>query len=544
MKWAGPRLGRIYWRGRRDFNLWSLLSLGVVLLIALPLLSLLSQLWQGPGSSWGHLTEHLLPRYLGNSLALLLGTGALSLLWGVSTAWWVSRYEFPGRRSLEWLLILPLSIPSYIMAYAYHGFFDYGGPMGQWLGQPTWRLDMMHLPGLIWVLSLALFPYVYVSARAFFLHQSFSLLEASRSLGYTERRSFFKLLLPLSRPALVAGLFLVFMEVLNDYGAARYYGVQTFTTGIFRAWYALEEPQTAIYLSALLLALVFAIMAAERWWRRRRRYHLSASAPKRGGRRLRPRGAYRYGLSFVVAIPVLLGFALPLFQLLWWARLRPDRLWSEDFWSLGGQSFGLAALSASLLVILALALLLGTRYSRLAWVHSASRLAVLGYAIPGAIIAIGVMVPSLALDRWLGAWWGRSDFIWHGSIGILIYAYLVRFLAVSYQPLEASLSKIGRQLSDSSQILGASPWRTFRKIEFPLLRSALASAFVLVFIDLLKELPLSLILKPHNVSTLAVKAYEHASNEMLSLAAWPALAIVISAVPPVILLNRLILKDD
>lgn len=536
-------------RLRRDANRWSLFTLVLVFFIALPVFSIAVKLFSGPGETWGHLVDNLLLDYLSNSLFLILSCSVLVLLLGVSSAWMVARFEFPLRRQLEWLLILPLTIPSYIVAYAYAGFFDYGGSLElllRSLDLEFVRLDIMNRYGLAFVLSISLFPYVYVSSRAFFLNQAGNLLEASTMLGIGELRSFFRLILPLARPAIIAGLILVLMEVLNDYGAAQYFGVNTFTTGIFRAWFALEEPETAVYLSALLIAIVFALILFEKWHRK----NLQVSSVKASRYTHRKQGSklMQAGILSVVLIPVVLGFLIPVAQLTYWAVLTADKIFNLDLILLSLESFGIAFVTALVTVGFATLLIYFAKWSSIGLIKSISRLGILGYAIPGAVVAIGIMIPTLTVDKWLI---GRlnehfsidSGFLIHGTLLALIYAYCVRFLAVAYNPIESTGMKVSKSIPDSSRMLGVGNFKTFFRIEFPLIRTGILSAIILVFIDVMKELPLTLILKPFHINTLAVKAFEYASDEMVMQAAIPSLFIIFTATIPVIFLNRMLIKE-
>lgn len=536
-------------RLRRDSNRWSLITLLVVFLIALPVLTIIFELFDGPGESWMHIVKNLLGQYVSNTVFLLIACSVMVLILGVTASWLVARYEFPFRKQLEWLLILPLAIPSYIVAYAYAGILDYGGSLEliqRYLGMEFTRIDIMNRFGLAFVLSISLFPYVYVSTRAFFLNSANNLLEASRMLGVGEIRSFFKLVLPLSRPAIIAGMILVLMEVLNDYGAAYYFGVYTFTTGIFRSWFSLEEPETAIYLSALLLLLVFALILFEKWQRRKIQYANESKKNERIYRKTTSKGK-QFLIFCLVITPVIFGFFIPVAQLLYWAFLTYSSVFEYDFILLSLQTFGIAFITASVTVILATLLIFAAKWNRISIIKSISRLGVLGYAIPGAVVAIGVMIPILALDRWLmdlvykisGS---PGGFIIHGTLFALVYAYAVRFLAVAYNPIESTALKVSNTIPDASKTLGVGNFKTFFKIEYPLIKTGLLSAFILVFVDVLKELPLTLILKPFQVNTLAVKAFEYASDERVMEAAIPSLFIIFTAAIPVIFLNKLLVK--
>ncbi|NBC83776.1 MAG: ABC transporter permease subunit [Bacteroidetes bacterium] len=534
-------------RFKRDISTWSVWVLILVLLIGLPIYTIGIRLFDGPGEMWEHIVEHLLGLYLANSLSLILGCGLLTLIFGVFSAWFVSHYDFPGRRQLEWLLILPLAIPSYITAYAYHGLFEFSGSLPvlfRHAGIPFNGIDFMNLPGLILVLSISLYPYVYVSTRVAFLHQSNRLKEVSALMGTSLRQFFFRVALPLARPAIVGGLMLVMMEVLNDYGAAHYYGVNTFTTGIFRAWFSLQDPQTAIYLSALLVAIIFGLLFFESWQRRNKRYTLSAQFTIRN---LRTPLKGKAGIIAMILtfIPFLLGFMLPLAQLIYWAILTWSKVVDTEFIQMLWNSFGIALSSAVITALAALLLIYMSDWNRLYGIRLFARSATLGYAIPGAIIAIGILIPTLAMDKFLIGFLQQyfnvtTGFIINGTIAAMVYAYLVRFLTVAYNPLEAASLKIGKHLSESSRLLGRNRLRTLLSIEMPLLKTGLFSAIVLVFVDVLKELPLTLILKPYHIQTLAVKAYEYASDEMVAEASMPSLCIIVTCAIIIRYLNKII----
>lgn len=535
---------------KRDFNKWSIATLAIVVYIGLPIYTIAIRLFSGPGETWQHLVDHVLLDYLFNSGVLLLGCILFTLALGVSSAWIVSRYRLPCHKILEWLLILPLAFPSYITAYAYAGFFDYGGSLMRItdvFGFNAFRVDIMNAPGLVFVLSVSLFPYVYVASRAVFIYQSGRLIEASKLLGTNEIKTFFKIVLPMARPGIFAGLLLVIMEVLNDYGAAKYYGVSTFTTGIFRAWFALEEPATAIYLSALLLLIVFTFIFLERWQRRKKSYELASRSSIRLPKiAVSKRKTYLF--LCVVLLPICLGFLLPVLQLGYWGILTFESVASSAFVMITLKSLGMAVLTAFLTVLVALMTLYFPVWNRVKWLRKTSNLVILGYAVPGAVLAIGVMIPTLHFDRWLIAM-GEAFFnaelsLWlNGTLAVLLYAYVIRFLAVAANPILSNKLKLKPSISDASRLLGYGPFKTFLKIDLPLLKPGLLAGFILVFVDAMKELPLTLILKPYNFNTLAVKAYEYASDEQVMEASLPALCIVLTGVVPIILLNRFILND-
>ena len=530
---------------QRDTNKWSIFLLTIVLFIAFPIITIFINLFYGPGKTWNHLVNKLLPNYLLNSLWLILGTSFLTLLLGVCSAWIVSRYHFPFRKQFEWLLILPLTIPSYIAAYAYAGVFDYGGVI-----QKTFdiKIDIMNLFGLIFVLSVTLYPYIYMASRAFFLNQSNNLIETSKLLGASKRKTFFKLILPLARPAFIGGLILVLMEVLNDYGAAKYYGVNTFTTGIFRAWFSLEEPETAIYLSAILVLIIFLIISLEKWQRRKKGY-FNVTKNHQKIKRENLSSKLRFTCFCLVFFPVLVGFLIPVLQLVYWAFLTLKEVLTPEFFNISLQSLGISLIAAFFTVFFALLLIYLSQWNRLSLIKSVSKIGIVGYTIPGAVIAVGILIPTLFIDKWLinllkNVFNYKIGFIINGTSMALIYAYAIRYLAVAYNPIEASSLKFGKPLSEASNLLGKGNLRTFIKINFPLLKTAILSAFILVFVDIMKELPLTLILKPYHINTLAVKAYEFASDELIAEAALPSLFIIFTAMIPVLFLNRIISKEN
>lgn len=515
----------------------------IVLFISVPILIIFFKLIDGPGETWQHLVDNLLPSYLQNTFVLIIGCTFFTLLLGVPSAWIVSRYHIPFRKNLEWLLIAPLTIPSYITAYAYAGIFDYGGIVEKLFT----KMDIMNPLGLVFVLSISLYPYVYVASRAFFINQSSHIIEASKLLRASELKTFLKLIFPLARPAIVGGIILVIMEVLNDYGGAKYYGVHTFTTGIFRAWFSLEEPETAIYLSALLVAIIFGFILIEKWQRRKKRYANSVKSNHQL-KRIHLKKHYKLMLFFVAFLPVLLGFLLPVFQLIYWAFLTFNEVFTTSFVFIALQSLGISALSGLLTVLVALLLIFLSKWNRLASIKSVANISVLGYAIPGAVIAVGVLIPTLFFDRWLIAIFKNNfstdiGLVFSGTIIALLYAYAVRFLAVAYNPIKSTSLKMGKSISEASKLLRKGNFETFKKIEFPLLQSAVLSGFILVFVDVMKELPLTLILKPYKINTLAVKAYEYASDEMIVEASLPSLFIILTGIIPIIFLNKLITKN-
>jgi iron(III) transport system permease protein len=525
------------------------------LLLSVPLLVVAVGALGGAGETWSHLASTVLAGYLRNSALLALGVAALTLLIGVSTAWLVATCDFPGRRHFEWALILPLAVPAYIAAYTYAGMLDVTGPVQRLLRTlvPAWSerffyLDVMRFETVVLIFAVVLYPYVYLIARTSFLVQSRTALEASRVLGVGAWRAFFRVALPLARPALAAGLSLVVMEVLNDYGAVTYYGVPTFTTGIFRSWLALGDLGAAIRLAACLMVFVFLVLGLERLQRRGRRVD-EGSASHRPLRRYELAG-WRAGAAFVVClVPLMLGFLIPVSQLGYWAAQTAGRVVNASFLRLVANSFLLAVGAALLCVLLALLLAYAARLSRTLYMGAVSRVAVLGYSIPGAVIAVGVLVSFGWLDRNVASIVSRSvggsvGLLLSGTLAALLFAYAVRFLAVALLPVEAGFERQCRNLDAASRSLGVPPMATLRRVALPLLRGTLLSAGIMVFVDVLKEIPLTLVLRPFNFNTLATKAFQMAMDEQVAESANAALIVILTGLIPVVWLNRLMARRD
>ena len=528
---------------KRDFNKWTVLIVAVSLFLAIPVFSILISLFRGNGEMWEHITIYFLFDYIKNSIILIFGTGLLTFTIGTSSAWIISRYTFRYKKIIEWLLFMPLAIPSYIVAYTYVGLIGNGGTFIEILrdfGFSVIRVEMMNIYGLIWVLSFSLYPYVYAGTRTIFQSYPSQLKHTASLLGVSNKKYFFSVALPLASPAIIGGLFLVFMEVLNDYGAAKYYGVSTFTTGIFRTWTALEDLQSSIYLSAILVILVFILVLIVKWLRGRRSYNLTQTNTnqKSTDNRVKISGLKKILYLGILLIPILFGFILPLIQLVIWGIQTFDSMFNNDLIILGLESLSLGLSTALLVVFLACLLIYLSKWNYLKQFNVFSKIATLGYVIPGAIIGVGIIRTSKSLTDLFSF---QFDFeighLVYNSILVLIYAYLFRFIAVAYNSIEGNTLKIGENLSESSYLLGYGKIKTFFKIDFPLLRSALLSSFILVLIDVMKELPLTLILKPYNLSTLAVRAYEYAEDERVAEAALPALFLIFLIGTMITLLN-------
>ena len=522
------------------------LAIGIALVLALPILVIAAYLALPTDEIWQHLADTVLSDYLRNTVILVLGVGVGVLLFGLPTAWLSSMCEFPGRTWFEWALLLPLAMPAYIIAYTYTGMLDFSGVVQSslrawfgWQAQDYRFPEIRSLGGAISMLSLVLFPYVYLLARAAFLTQSASALEASRTLGASLGQTVWRVSLPLARPAIITGLSLALMETLADFGTVQYFGVNTFTTGIFRTWFGLGNQAAAAQLAAILLVAVFILVLLERWSRWQARYHPSGHKQV-ASPRYSLRG-YRAGLAVLLcSVPLLLGFILPVGQLLFWVLTSAQSSLNAEFIELIFNSLSLASLAA----VIALALALGLAYSKRVYnsryLQLSVRIAAMGYAIPGTVIAVGVLIPFTWLDTQFNHWDNALGLMLSGSLFTVLFAYQVRFLAVSLQTVEAGLGTITPSLDQAGRSLGLSSLGVLRHIHLPLLRSSLLTAVLLVFVDVLKELPATLILRPFNFNTLAVRAYELASDERLADAGLSALMIVCVGLIPVLLLSRAI----
>ncbi len=533
---------------------WTIAGALTSLIILVPIGVIGVYLFAPVSENWSHLVDTVLPEYIANSLWLMVGVtvGAGSI--GVTTAWLTSMCHFPGRTLLTWLLLLPLAMPAYIIAYTYTGMLDVSGPLQVWIRETFglsygeyWFPEVRSIGGAIVMFSLVLYPYVYLLTRAAFLSQSVCVLEVSRTLGCDPWSSFAKVAVPLARPAIVAGLSLALMETLADFGTVQYFGVGTFTTGIYRTWFGMFDAVAAAQLSAILLVFVFALILLERWSRRRAHFHHTTNRYQ-----ALPDIRLSRGWSVVAflacLLPLLLGFIIPTTQLVVWSLETYDIMIDRRFLVLAWHSFALAAGAAMVALIPALILAYGNRMDASRAMRFFSRLSSMGYAIPGTVIAVGVLIPFGALDnmvnQWSQAYLGINvGLIFSGTVFILLFAYTVRFLAVSLQTVETGLGKIKPSMDDAGRSMGRNRSAVLREIHLPIMRGSLLTAVVIVFVDVMKELPATLILRPFDFNTLAVRAYELASDERLADSSTAALAIVAVGIIPVILLSGAISRS-
>ncbi len=535
---------------------WRAVVVFILLLFVTPLFTILSSLFQSYSSdTWSHLLETVLQSYIINSLVLMVGVGLGTFVIGVLCAWLVCLYDFPGRKIFEWALLLPMALPAYILAYSYTGLLDFSGPIQTsireifgWSYGDYWFPEIRSMGGAIAMLSLVLYPYVYLIARSSFLEQSRSLLDVSRSFGNGHWKTFIRVSIPLARPAIVAGCSLAMMEALADYGTVQYFGISTFTTGIYRTWFGMGEMQTAAQLSSMLMLFVFTLLILERYSRAKMKFH-HATNTQRALSLVKPSVFKKMSIFLFCSLVLFFGFILPVIQLVYWALVNWESSFDDRFWEISFNSFFVAATASFTCLVVGLFMVIAQRIRQDKFENISLRMLSLGYATPGLVIAVGVMIPLTMLDIVIDDFFVQNfeyspGLLLSGSLFVLILAYSVRFIAVALGSLESGLQKIRQNIDFAAQSLGADRTRIIFRIHMPLLRSSIFAALVLVFVDVLKELPATLVLRPFNFNTLAVRAFELASDERLADAALPSLTIVIIGLIPVYMMVKLMVRRN
>ncbi|UUY09723.1 iron ABC transporter permease [Pseudomonas sp. J452] len=523
---------------------WYPIAFAIAALVLLPLSVLLLSWHEVDQSIWAHLWQTQLPRLLGNTLLLVVGVGTGVVLLGVSLAWLTSLCEFPGRRWLDWALMLPFAIPAYVLAFVFVGLLDFAGPLQtlarDWFGSGLRFPRVRSSGGVIIVLVLVFYPYVYLLARGAFLAQGKGLMEAARVLGQSPWQAFWRVALPMARPAIGAGLALAIMETLADFGAVSVFNFDTFTTAIYKTWYSFYSLSSATQLASLLLLAVLLVLYGER---RARGATRPASERPRGKPLYHLRGWQAALASGWCGLVFTCAFVVPMAQLLVWFFQRGRFDLDERYVGLILHTLYLGGLAALLTVSVALLLAFARRQAPTRGIHAAVGLANLGYALPGSVLAVAVMLAFSYLDNhlviplssWLG---GAGKPLLLGSLGALLLAYLVRFMAVAYGPLESSLARIRPSLPQASRSLGVGGPQLFLRVYLPLLVPGALSAALLVFVDVLKEMPATLLMRPFGWDTLSVRVFEMTSEGEWARAALPALSLVLVGLLPVIGLIR------
>ncbi|GAB3484958.1 ABC transporter permease [Azotobacter salinestris] len=523
---------------------WYPIVFSIAALVLLPL-SVLALSWHSvDGEIWRHLWDTQMPRLLGNTLTLLLGVGAGVTLLGVSLAWLTSLCEFPGRRWLDWALMLPFAIPAYVLAFVFVGLLDFSGPvqtlLREWFGSGLRLPRVRSTGGVILVLVLVFYPYVYLLARSAFLAQGKGLMEAARALGQSPWQAFWRVALPMARPAIGAGLALAMMETLADFGAVSVFNYDTFTTAIYKTWYGFYSLSSATQLASLLLLAVMLVVYGER---RARGVPRPSTERPRGRALYRLQGFKAAAASAWCMLVFLCAFVVPVLQLLAWFWKRGRFDFDERYTGLILHTLYLGGCAALLTVVCAMLLAFARRLVPGRTMGAAVGLANLGYALPGSVLAVSIMLAFSYLDRelviplstWLG---GAGKPLLLGSLAALLLAYLVRFLAVAFGPLESSLARIRPSLPEAARSLGVGGSQLFRWVYLPLLLPGTLSAALLVFVDVLKEMPATLLMRPFGWDTLAVRIFEMTSEGEWARAALPALTLVLVGLLPVIGLIR------
>ena len=534
---------------RSWLNPWKLATIFLVFVFLSPIAAIVVAASGDSGGLWVHLSQTVLPRYVANTLGLMLGVGSLSLLFGISTAWMVVRYDFPGRRVLQWILLLPAAMPGYLIAYTYTDFLEYAGPVqallrdifGWQSSRDYWFPEIRSMGGAIFVLGAVLYPYVYIMARTAYLVTPVSLFEVGRIAG---RSLFWGVALPLARPAIVAGLALVLMETLSDFGTVEYFAIETLTLGIFNVWLGMNSLTAAAQIASFSFLFVIALLTLEVLSRARRRFvdttRRSASlSPDRVN------GMRAFVCIAVCLTPVVIGFVVPVAVLLNFVLQGYSVALDTAVLEAAGNSIFIGLVVAALVIGTAALIGLVSTFDKGIWLPRFSALASFGYAFPGTILAIGVITAGGAVDSGLAAFldWvlGISYEGWLTSgVGLIVFACVVRFQAVGYGAVVTGLGRVSPSMMEASRMLGCGFATSIWRVMLPSIRLSCIAGALLVFVDVMKELPMSLLLRPFNYETLATFVYQFAKDELLEEAALPALVIVVTGIIPVILMNAVL----
>jgi iron(III) transport system permease protein len=525
------------------FSIWRLLPFAVLIIFTAPLLIVLSTLFGGYSENWFHLYEFVLTDYIISSGILVIGVSVLVLVLGTVTAWTVTTYNFKGKKVFEWALILPLAIPPYILAYTFTGLFDPFGDANN-LFRSLFNFEdsvvlfpnVRNIYGAIVVFAFTLYPYVYLVSRSAFINQSKSMKEAARLLGLNQFQVFYRLALPLIRPAAIGGMMLVIMETLSDFGAVDHFAIQTFTTGIFRTWYGLYDLQTAMQLASLLLLTVGVFYMVERSSRGDGIY-TSNNSTFSPNEEINLKGIKSLVAFLICFIPIFIGFILPILELGLWAYEVNLNFFNYKFIENSINTLTLSFITGLICAALALIINFSIRYKPGVLVSRFSALLSIGYAVPGLILAVGMVQLLVYFDNLV---FSAFDIVLTGSLFGLVLAYVIKTYALANSSIESGYERISYSLDDSSKLLGSTGWNMLGNIHMPLLKTSILTSVLLVMSDVVKELPATLILRPFNFETLAVSTYIYASEERMLQAAAPAIAIVLIGLIPIVLLSKMI----
>jgi iron(III) transport system permease protein len=530
-------------------NIWSIGTFIIASIIVIPIASIIYLGFMPAEGIWTHLSETVLPLYIYTTILLMLGVGLGTLLIGVGTAWLVSMCQFPGKQIFEWALLLPMAMPAYVIAYLYTDIFEFAGPVQGlmrdlfgWQSKRDYYFpEIRSLGGAISMMTLVLYPYVYLLSRAAFLEQSISVIEASRGLGRGPFQSFFLVALPLARPAIIVGITLVLMETLNDFGTVDFFAVSTFTLGIYDVWLNMNNISGAAQLAAVLLLFVMILILAERFARRKKRFHQMVTKYDVRAEYLLE-GKVKIIAMVTCFLPVFLGFLVPAIILIRYSFIHYETSLSADFLSLALNSLMLSSLAAIIAILMGVFMAYGVRLRKERLLKIMTGLACMGYAVPGSVLAVGVMFTLGTIDNGIDGFM-RDNFnistglLFSGTIAAVTFGYLVRFLALSFGTIESSLEKITPNMDGASRSLGCGAFTTLQKVHIPLIRASILTASMMIFVDCMKELPMTVILRPFNFQTLATFVHQYATDEQLGEASLAALSIVGFGILPVIVLS-------
>lgn len=524
---------------------WRTAALLIAGLTLVPLAVVFASVFEGDAGIWRHLLQYVLPELFWNTIWLALGVAATTAVLGVSLAWLTAVYEFPGRRWFAWALMLPLAMPAYVAAFVDIGLYDFTGPLQSalraWTGGPVWFPAIRSRGGVIAVMSLSLYPYVYLLARNAFTTQGRRALEVGQSLGLTRLQGFFRVVLPATRPWLAAGVLLVLMESLADFGTVAVFNYDAFTTAIYKAWFGLFSLSAAAQLASVLVVLVFVLVLAEQYGRGQRRYE---PAGKSGQARYRLRRGPGVAAALYAWTVLLLAFIVPLCQLLYWCGTTLAEEMDARYPLFITHSVLLAGLAALAVAAAALVLAYSARLYQDWPTRLLARLATLGYAIPGTVLAVGVFVPVAWLDARLApvlhawGWLPAGAGVLRGTVLVMLLAYVARFLAPGFHSIESAMQRITRSQDEAARSMGYRGWKLFRHVHIPLLRGGVLGAILMVFVDVMKEMPITLMTRPFGWDTLAVRVFEMTSEGQWERAALPAVTLVLAGLLPVMLLTR------
>lgn len=516
----------------------------VILVVITPIITVLSYVFSPSTHLWGHLADNLLLEYLSNTFLILMFVSLISVVLGVSCAWLVTMYQFPGKDIFKWLLVMPIAIPTYVSAYIYAGLVEPSGFLFEsaestiGLGKELYNLiNLRNIYGVIFILSICLYPYIYLITYSSFKEQSYCAIEVGKSLGLNKKELFRKISIPLARPGIIAGLSLVMMETLAEFGTMDYYGVSTFTTGIYRTWFAFDDDTSALHLASILLTFVFILMILEKYSRGRSKYNHSSqkTRPMKPINMSMRNGIYAFLWCLLI---VLLGFIIPIIQLFLWLIDTYSYLFDSEFLEIITNTIIIGSFASVLIVLISIYASYVNRSTSNMYTKFSLKIFSIGYSIPGVVIAVGIIIPITLIDDLQAAIFGSPIFYLSGSFIALIIAYLSRFSTISFNATESGLSKIKNNIDLTAKSFGFSNFMILKNIHIPMMKTTVITALILVFVDIVKELPATLILRPFNFDTLAIHIYELASSEQLSFIASPALMLITIGLIPVIILIR------